>query len=109
MIAAVLFASFAVLLLIGAPIAICLGVSSVAAMLLQGAGRPVETVMSSLPQLFSTGLTVTLLLIVMLSYSIWLTLVVFLALGLMILGTVLLLAALMIYNKPFEDGPRGGR
>ena len=30
-------------------------------------------------------------------------------LGLMILGTVLLLAALMIYNKPFEDDPRGGR
>ncbi len=55
MIAAVLFASFAVLLLIGAPIAICLGVSSVAAMLLQGAGRPIETVMSSLPQLFSAS------------------------------------------------------
>ena len=30
-------------------------------------------------------------------------------LGLMILGVVLLLAALMIYNKPFEDDPRGGR
>ena len=30
-------------------------------------------------------------------------------LGLMVLGTVLLLAALMIYNKPFEDDPRGGR
>ena len=30
-------------------------------------------------------------------------------LGLMILGTVLLLAALMIYNKPFEDDPPGGR
>ena len=55
MIAAVLFASFAVLLLIGAPIAICLGGSSVAAMLLQGAGRPIETVMSSLPQLFSAS------------------------------------------------------
>lgn len=55
MIAAVLFLSFAVLLIIGAPIAICLGVSSVAAMLLQGAGRPVETVMSSLPQLFSAS------------------------------------------------------
>lgn len=55
MIATVLFLSFAVLLIIGAPIAICLGVSSVAAMLLQGAGRPVETVMSSLPQLFSAS------------------------------------------------------
>ena len=30
-------------------------------------------------------------------------------LGLMVLGTVLLLAALMIYNKPFEDDPRNGR
>ena len=29
-------------------------------------------------------------------------------LGLMILGTVLLLAALLIYNKPFEDDPRNG-
>lgn len=55
MIAAVLFISFAVLLLIGTPIAICLGVSSVVAMLIQGAGRPVETIMSSLPQLFSAS------------------------------------------------------
>ncbi len=46
-----------------------------------------QLISQSLPQLFSTGLTVTLLLIVMLSYSIWLTLVVFLALGLMILVT----------------------
>ena len=53
MIAAVLFISFAVLLLIGAPIAVCLGVSSVISMLIQGAGRPLDTVMSSLPQLFS--------------------------------------------------------
>ena len=30
-------------------------------------------------------------------------------LGLMVLGTVLLLAALLIYNKPFEDDPRNGR
>ena len=30
-------------------------------------------------------------------------------LGLMILGVVLLLAALMIYNKPFEDDPRNRR
>ena len=29
-------------------------------------------------------------------------------LGLMVLGTVLLLAALLIYNKPFEDDPRNG-
>ena len=55
MIAAVLFISFAVLLLIGAPIAVCLGVSSVISMLIQGAGRPLDTVMSSLPQLFSSS------------------------------------------------------
>ena len=55
MIAAVLFISFAVLLLIGAPIAVCLGVSSVISMIIQGAGRPLETVMSSLPQLFSSS------------------------------------------------------
>ena len=55
MIAAVLFLSFAILLLIGAPIAICLGVSSVAAMLVQGAGRPIVTIMSSLPQLFAAS------------------------------------------------------
>ena len=30
-------------------------------------------------------------------------------LGLMILGVVLLLAALMIYNEPFEDDPRNRR
>ena len=30
-------------------------------------------------------------------------------LGLMILGVVLLLAALMIYNKPFEDDPQNRR
>ena len=40
---------FAVLLLIGAPIAVCLGSSSILAMLIQGAGRPVSTIMSSLP------------------------------------------------------------
>ena len=55
MIAAVLFISFAVLLLIGAPIAVCLGVSSVISMIIQGAGRPLDTVMSSLPQLFSSS------------------------------------------------------
>lgn len=55
MIAAVLFLSFAVLLLIGAPIAVCLGVSSVLAMLVQGAGRPIVTIMSSLPQLFAAS------------------------------------------------------
>lgn len=55
MIAALLFGSFAVFLLIGAPIAICLGVSSVLAMIAQGAGRPLETVMSSLPMIVSAS------------------------------------------------------
>lgn len=55
MTAAILFTIFAILLLIGAPIAVCLGVSSVAAMLVQGAGRPVVTIMSSLPQLFAAS------------------------------------------------------
>lgn len=55
MIATILFATFAILLLLGAPIAICLGVSSVGAMLVQGAGRPLVTIMSSLPQLFAAS------------------------------------------------------
>ena len=38
MIAAILFISFAVLLVAGAPIAVCLGSSSILAMLIQGAG-----------------------------------------------------------------------
>ena len=53
MIAAILFISFAVLLVAGVPIAVCLGSSSILAMLIQGAGRPVSTIMSSLPFLFS--------------------------------------------------------
>ncbi len=36
MVAAILFISFAVLLLMGAPIAVCLGTSSVVAMIAQG-------------------------------------------------------------------------
>lgn len=55
MIAAVLFISFAVLLLMGAPIAVCLGTSSVVAMIAQGAGRPLDTVMSSLPMIVSAS------------------------------------------------------
>ena len=57
MIAAVLFISFALLLIMGAPIAVCLGVSSVAAMLVQGAGRPLDTVMSAMPQMFSSSMS----------------------------------------------------
>lgn len=55
MVAAVLFIVFAVLLLIGAPIAACLGASSVLAMIAQGAGRPLDTIMSSLPRLVSSS------------------------------------------------------
>lgn len=54
-IAAVLFIIFAVLLICGVPIAVCLGVSSVAAMLVQGAGHPTITIMSSLPRLFAAS------------------------------------------------------
>lgn len=55
MIALLLFLSFAILLIIGAPIAICLGSSSVIAMIAQGAGRPLDTIMSSLPRIFSAS------------------------------------------------------
>ena len=55
MVAAVLFLVFAVLLAIGAPIAVCLGASSVLAMIAQGAGRPLDTIMSSLPRLVSSS------------------------------------------------------
>ncbi len=57
MIAAVLFISFALLLIMGAPIAICLGVSSIIAMLVQGAASPLGTVMSAMPQMFSSSMS----------------------------------------------------
>lgn len=55
MLAAVLFILFAVLLLIGAPIAVCLGASSVVTMIVQGGEKPLETVMSSLPMIVSAS------------------------------------------------------
>ena len=55
MVAALLFLVFAVLLFIGTPIAVCLGASSVLAMIAQGAGRPLDTIMSSLPRLVSSS------------------------------------------------------
>lgn len=55
MVAAILFLVFAVLLFIGTPIAVCLGASSVLAMIAQGAGRPLDTIMSSLPRLVSSS------------------------------------------------------
>ena len=55
MVAAFLFISFAILLLIGTPIAICLGISSMGAMLIQGVGRPVSIILGALPQLVSAS------------------------------------------------------
>ena len=55
MTAAILFIAFALLLILGAPIAVCLGSSSVLAMLVEGAGRPLDTIMSSVPFLFSAS------------------------------------------------------
>ncbi len=52
---AVLFISFAALLLMGTPIAICLGSSSVAAMLVDGSGKPLEAIMTTLPRIFSSA------------------------------------------------------
>lgn len=55
MVGIVLLGIFVVLLVFGAPIAICLGMSSVAAILVQGAGKPIEAIMSVLPRLCSSA------------------------------------------------------
>ena len=55
MIGPVIFLSFAAFLLVGTPIAICLGVSSVFGMLIDGAGRPLDTIMTMLPRIFSSA------------------------------------------------------
>ena len=55
MVSAFLFISFAVLLLIGTPIAICLGISSMGAMIIQGTGRPISIILGALPQLVSAS------------------------------------------------------
>lgn len=55
MIGPVIFLSFAVFLLVGTPIAICLGISSVFGMLIDGAGRPLDTIMTMLPRIFSSA------------------------------------------------------
>ena len=52
---AILLGVFVVLLICGAPIAVCLGMSSVAAMLVQGAGKPIVAVMSVLPRICSAS------------------------------------------------------
>lgn len=55
MLVAVLFISFAALLLIGTPIAVCLGSSSLITMLVQGAGKPLDAVMAALPRIVSAS------------------------------------------------------
>ena len=60
--ALVLFAVFVLLLLIGAPIAVCLGISSICAMLVLGAGRSVSVVLGTVPQLVSAATSKSVLL-----------------------------------------------
>ena len=55
MVGIVLLLVFVVLLAFGAPIATCLGMSSVAAILAQGGGKPIDAVMSVLPRLCSSA------------------------------------------------------
>lgn len=55
MLIAILFLSFAALLVIGTPIAVCLGCSSLITMLVQGAGKPLDAVMAALPRIVSAS------------------------------------------------------
>lgn len=55
MVGIVLLGVFVVLLALGAPIAICLGTSSLAAMIVQGWGKPLDALMSVLPRLCSSA------------------------------------------------------
>ena len=55
MVGIVLLGIFVVLLVFGAPIAVCLGMSSVGAILAQGAGKPLDAIMSVLPSLCSSA------------------------------------------------------
>lgn len=61
MVTVALFGVFVVLLLIGTPIAMCLGVSSVTAMLVMGAGRSMDIVLGTVPQLVSAAITKSVL------------------------------------------------
>lgn len=58
----VLFFVFAMLLLLGTPIAVCLGISSILSMLVLGAGRPVSVVLGTVPQLVSAATSKSVLL-----------------------------------------------
>ena len=51
----ILLGVFVVLLIWVAPISVCLGMSSVAPMLVQGAGKPIVAVMSVLPRICSAS------------------------------------------------------
>jgi C4-dicarboxylate transporter DctM subunit len=55
MVGIALLGIFVVLLVFGAPIAVCLGMSSIGAILVQGAGKPLEAIMSVLPRLCSSA------------------------------------------------------
>ena len=55
MVGIVLLGVFVLLLALGAPIAVCLGMSSVSAILVQAAGKPLEAIMSVLPRLCSSA------------------------------------------------------
>ena len=57
MVGIVLLGIFVLLLAFGAPIAVCLGMSSVGAILVQGAGKPLDAIMSVLPPVSYTHLT----------------------------------------------------
>ena len=61
MVTTMLFGLFALLLLLGAPIATCLGMSSVAAMIALGAGRSLDVVLGTVPQLVSAAITKSVL------------------------------------------------
>lgn len=55
MVGIVLLGIFVLLLVFGAPIAVCLGMSSIGAILVQGAGKPIDALMSVLPRLCSSA------------------------------------------------------
>ena len=61
MVTTILLGLFAMLLLLGAPIAICLGMSSVASMIALGAGRSLDVVLGTVPQLVSAAITKSVL------------------------------------------------
>ncbi len=55
MLSAILFISFAFFLLIGTPIAICLGISSIFTIIADAGTRPLDTIMSVVPMLVSSS------------------------------------------------------